>query len=309
MKKILLILALLMPLVTLAQGKFKLKEKSSREKPSWINDGNTVDYIICQAIHATDFEKAKADILSNILDDIAKSVAVTVSGEDNLLVTEVIGTDNDYLTQEHVRNTQLKVAKMPAIQGVSLANADMYWERYFNKKKQESYYNVYVRYPFSYFDRQRLIDAYNAQEATYDKRLSDLEDMYSSITSIEDVEDALNGLKLLKNDVGDEDKRIDDINVLSNKFRKVFDNISVEVVENTREHLRFHLSYNGNKIVTKSMPFFKANCATQFVATVDGDDFVVKYDCFDCYAQDTNYVDVKFRTGGRIISSRIYIKL
>ncbi len=309
MKKILIILALLMPFVTLAQGKFKLKETSAKEKPSWINDGNSVDYIICQVVRVPDFEKAKANVLSNILNEIAKSVAVTVSGEESVLVTEVMGTDNDYQTQEYVQNTQLKVAKMPAIQGVSLANADMYWECYFNKKKQESYYNVYVRYPFSYFDRQQLVDAYNAQEAAYDKRLSDFENMYSSVTSIEDVEDALNGLKLLKNDVGDEDKRIDDINVLSNKFRKIFDNISVEVVENTREHLRFHLSYNGKKIATKTMPSFKANCATQFVATVDGDDFVVKYDCFDCYAQDTNYVDVKFRTGSKVISSRIYIKL
>lgn len=309
MKKTLLILALLAPLVTLAQGKFKLKETSAKERPSWINDGNTVDYIICHALQASDFEEAKADILSNILDEIAKSVAVNVSSEDNILITEVMGTNDDHLTQEHARKIQMKVAKLPAIQGVSLANAEMYWERYFNKKKNESYYNVYVRYPFSYFDRQTLIDAYNAQETAYDKRLSDIADKFSSITSIEDVEDALNGLKLLKNDLEDDDKRIDDINILSAKYRKVLDNVSVNVIENTREHLRFNLSYNGGKITTKAMPSFKANCATQFVTTVNDGDFVVEYDCFECYAQDTNYVDVKFRAGGRIISSRIYIKL
>ena len=66
---------------------------------------------------------------------------------------------------------------MPALQGISLSKAEIYWERYIHKKTKESFYDYYILYPFSEFELQELIDAYNAQE----KAINDKIDNYRNI--------------------------------------------------------------------------------------------------------------------------------
>ena len=53
---------------------------------------------------------------------------------------------------------------MPALQGFSITKANIYWERYINKKTKETCYDYYMLYPFSPEELQELIDEYNAQE-------------------------------------------------------------------------------------------------------------------------------------------------
>ena len=164
MKRILLIaLVMMIPFCTFAQKKgFKLVEKSG-PKPEWVGQGSVKNFIIVQSEKPT-LEQVKADAMDKVRAEIASSVATNVSRiVDSYSLKEVNGDDVTTSRTMTIETTS-KIARMPAIQGVSLTKAETYQEMYRNKKTGEVYYVLYVKYPFSSFDLVDLVTAYEEHE-------------------------------------------------------------------------------------------------------------------------------------------------
>lgn len=162
MKKSLIILLLsFMPLFALAQKDFKLVESSRSQKPSWLINGGSHDAFLLQANRMSSLDDAKSAVMAELLSNIASSVAVQVTGS---IVQDVdwtaVGDREVYM--ERIKNTTTtEIAEMPALKGVSISKADVYWEKYYNKKTNESYYDYYILYPFTSYDLDKLIEEYN----------------------------------------------------------------------------------------------------------------------------------------------------
>ena len=309
MKKILIIaLALMLPLCTIAQKKgFKLIEKSGN-KPEWVGKGSVKGFIIVQSDKPT-LEEVKADAMQKVRTEIASSVATNVMRTVNSYTQKTVEGDKASTSATMSIESTSKIAKMPAIQGVSLSKADVYHELYRNKKTGEQYYNMYVKYPFSQFDLVELVTAYEKHEKEVDKKIQSFETELDNIETVEQVDDAITALGALCKEIGTDDSRYFTVEGLVNRYNAVYDNIIIEIVSNDPGKLMIRLVYNGQTITTSQKPRTKSNCASQFNVKPLGDKMVINYNSDYCYEQDDNFVEVSFRFGSKYVKEKAFFKL
>ena len=141
-------LLFLLPMNLCAQTKFKLEEQSSKSRPDWLTDNNYKGAFMVQANGMASIEDAQNAVMTSLLNQIASSVAVEVTGETVSDVNWLTDNDKDVFSQNIQSSTITRIAKMPALQGISITKAQVYWEYYVNKKTNESYYDYYILYPF-----------------------------------------------------------------------------------------------------------------------------------------------------------------
>ena len=301
-------LAMMLPLCTFAQRKgFKLIEKSG-PKPEWVGQGSVKNFIIVQSDKPT-LEAVKADAMDKVRAEIASSVATNIQRYvDSYSLKEVDG-DDVKTSKTMTIETKSKIAKMPAIQGVSITKAETYQELYRNKKTGEEYYNLYVKYPFSTFDLVELVTAYEEHEAQIDNKIKSYEQGLNEIATVEQIGDAITALGALAKEVGEEDNRYYTIEGITNRYIAVYDNIRIDVVDNYPGRLTLRLIYDGKTITSSQSPKVTSNCAEQFNVKSQDDVVVVTYNKDYCYAQDDNYVEVRYRFGSKFVKEQVFFKL
>ncbi|MBQ7532322.1 MAG: hypothetical protein IJT45_01310 [Bacteroidales bacterium] len=308
MRRLLVIaLSLVLPLCACAQKKgFKLVEKSG-PKPEWVGQGSVKDYIIVQSDKPT-LEEAKSDAMQKVRTEIAASVATNVMRTVNSYTQKVVeGNESQTNATMSIESTS-KIARMPAIQGVSITKADTYQELFRNKKTGEVYYNLYVKYPFSQFDLVELVTAYELHEKEIDDKIKGFEDGLDNIESVEQIDANILALNALEGEIGAEDARTITIEGIVKRYNKIYDNIIVDVVNKSKNKVTVRLVYNGNTIATSQKPRTSSNCATQFTVKSEGDNTVINFDSEYCYDQDDNYVEVRFKVGPKFAKEKIFFK-
>ena len=298
----------MLPVCTFAQKKgFKLIEKSG-PKPEWVGQGSVKNYIIVQSDKPT-LEAVKTDAMDKVRAEIASSVATNIQRYiDSYSLKEVDGDDVRTSKTMSIETTS-KIAKMPAIQGVSITKADTYQELYRNKKTGEEYYVLYVKYPFSTFDLVELVTAYEEHEKQIDEKIKSYEDGLGNIESVEQIGDAITALGALAKEVGNEDSRYYTIEGITNRYIAVYDNISIDIVDNSPGRVTLRLVYDGNTITSSQNPKVTSNCAEQFNVKNQGDLIIVNYNKDYCYAQDDNYVEIRYRFGSKYVKEKVFFKL
>ena len=169
MRKIFTVLILsFIPLLAFSQKDFKLVEQSQKEKPEWLTSYNHKEALMIQANRAASLEDAKNSVMTSLLNNIASSVAVQITSKTDVNVDWSVSGENDVYNEDIKTTTTMEIADMPALQGISLSKAETYWEKYHNKKTDETYYDYYILYPFTYQDLENLIEEYNKAK-TLDK--------------------------------------------------------------------------------------------------------------------------------------------
>jgi len=310
MKKTLIIaMALLIPFCAFAQKKgFKLVESNPTEKPKWVTEKERIDYIYVKNQEGSTLADAKGAAMKVIVDDISMSVAVNVEGEiiDKAMTT--IDGDNMSFQEEYINRTVTRIAKLPAIQGVTIQKADVYYERYYNKKSGEEYYLVSLRYPYSEFDRRDLIEAYNAQEKAINDDIKKYNDEVETVTSIEDISKNITCLNGIKKELEDTDTRIHKINSIINLYNDICKSIIIEVVENNPEHMAVRMVYKNRTITTSQKPSISSSCAKDFDVRYEKGICHINFDSYDCYEQDEPTIKIVFKACSSKPSKQIRIK-
>lgn len=308
MKKIVIILLLILPFVGISQKNFKLVEQSAKEKPNWIYSNQFDSYMI-QANKTTSIEEAQSIVMSSLLDKIASSVAVVVTSESTKETDWTVINDRDSYMESVKASTTLRVAKMPALQGISLSKAEVYWERYIDKKTKESFYDYYILYPFSQFELQELIDEYNAQQKAYDDKIESYKNSLPEETDIDNLLNDISEMKTLLKEFDEADSKYGKLKNVISLYEKTISNIFIDVVENVNGKLVIQLKYDEKVMETKSLPKLKSECARDFSKKHNGDKIELTFNTFDCYEQDDNYVEIRFDFGKKRLVKRINIKL
>ena len=311
MKKLVLILLLsFVHFVGFAQKNYKLVEKSAKEKPSWTTSS---DPYLFQAIKVATLEEAKNTVKSDLLTQIASSVASTISTDITVHKNEQIyGNTSDYSEDIEIV-IKTKVAKMPALQGVTLTKADIYWERYINKKTKETCYDYYMLYPFSSFELQELIEAYNEQEKVMNGKIDGYRDALDEIDNIDVLLENIAQMDRMKQDLSDDPDKCNKLKDIIKLYEQTLKNIYVEVVENYNDNdkgiLIIQLKHDEKVIKTKSLPQLRSACARDFDKKHNGNQMEINFNTFDCYEQDDNYVEVRFTFGKTKLIKKININL
>jgi hypothetical protein len=309
MRRLLIIaLAIILPSCAVAQRKgFKLVESNPSSKPAWVTANERMDYIYVKGQEAATLADAKGLAMKGVVDEISQSVAVKVEGEiiDNSVMT--INGNTSEFHEQYINNTKTKLAKMPALQGITIQKADVYYERYYNKKSGEEYYVVNLRYPFSEFERRDLIDAYNAQEKAINDKIAQLKDEVETVSSIEDINKNVAELSGLSKELGNEDARVHTINTVIGLYNEVCKSMMVEVVENRPSHMAVRIVYKDRLITTSQKPVVKSDCAMSFDVKYVNGICNVNFDSSYCYPQDEPVIKITFKAGNSKISKDIRI--
>jgi len=311
MKKFLIILTILIPFTVQAQKKgFKLVETNyPKGKPDWVTEYRS-GFFKEQTMEAATLKDAEEIVYAELLSDIAKSVSANITVNIDHSVQEYIqekGVTTTEYEETIRREANLKVSKLPELQGVMLSKGDIYYERYYNKKSKEEYYNYYLLYPFSKFELDELIEKYNQQEKAINERIGNDKAMADDFTSTEEIEDAIRDLDILVSEVGKEDSRISMISNVKNLLKSRFKDMTVEVIENVKEKVIFKLVYNGKTITSSLMPKLSSNCAERIECKKDESFFVVIFDDNYCY-DESNFIKVQFNFKGTFLNKTIYIE-
>lgn len=309
MKKLIVILAIMLPLVATAQRKgFKLVETVPSSEPKWVGAREHPDFIYVMGQEGATLAEAKNAALQGVLSDIAMSVAVNVNGDiTNQSVINVVG---DKVTYEEsvVNNIKTKIARMPAIQGIAVQKADVFYKRFYNKKTGEEYYVLYMRYPFNEFERRDLITAYNQMEKEIDEKIAKYIEDVDNVESVEDVKTSISGLISLKKELSEDDSRINQISTVVGMYNDIYNAIMMDVVESVPGKVAVRLLYNDRLIETSQKPRVSSDCATDFDISTENGLWYIGYDSRFCYQQDYPTINVVFKVGSKNLTKHIRIQ-
>ena len=267
-----------------------------------------------QANKVATLEEAQNNVMASLMSQVASSIAVQVIGEieQNIdwAVVELEGKTQEQYLEQVKNNTTLKIAKMPALQGFSITKADVYWEKYQNKKTKEYCYDYYMLYPLSSYELDELITAYNAQEKAINDKIDNFRNILAEIESVDVMLENITEMKSLIKEYGEDD--VTKYNKLKNNislYENVIGNIYIDVLQNESGKLVVQLKYDEKILKTKSLPQLKGNCARDFTKKHNGNKIEIGFNTFDCYEQDDNYVEIKFNFGKKRVVSKVLINL
>ena len=313
-KSIIILLLAVLPLIGFAQKDYKLVEQSPKNKPSWLTNGNTFGAFLIQANKVATLEEAQNNVMSSLMSQVASSIAVQVVGEieKNIdwTVVELEGKTQEQYLEQVKNNTTLKIAKLPALQGFSITKAEVYWEKYQNKKTKEYSYDYYMLYPFSSYELEELIAEYNAQEKAVNDKIDNFRNVLDEIENVDVMLENINEMKSMIKEYGEEDAV--KYNKLKNNislYENLIANIYIEVLENANGKLVVQLKHDEKVLKTKSLPQLKGNCARDFTKKHNGTLIEIGFNTFDCYEQDDNYVEIKFNFGKKRVVNKVLINL
>lgn len=316
-KNIIILILSFLPFLSISQKEYKLVEQSPKDKPAWITEGTHRGVFMVQANKMTTLDEAQSAVMLSLLNNIASSISVVVMGETvdriDWEVVELNGKTKEEYIQNITTNTTLKISKMPALQGISLSKAEIYWERYIHKKTKESFYDYYILYPFSEFELQELIDAYNAQEKAINDKIDNYRNILDEIDNIDVLLENISQMRSMKEEYKDDYVKYNKLETIISLYEKNIADIYIDVIENSNDDnigtIVIQLVHDEKVMNTKSLPQLKGDCARDFTKKHSGDKIVLTFNTFDCYEQDDNYVEVRFNFGKKRLVKKINIKL
>jgi septum formation topological specificity factor MinE len=223
----------------------KLIEKSQRKKPDWVNAVMS-NYIIMSA-RAITLEEAKRQIIPNIRKEIINSVAVYVQSSNTS--TLINKNDNGMIStvEQFVMESHSESADIPMIKDLSLSHADdFYWEKFKDKQSGEVTCVYHVKYPFSQAKRQKIVQAFNEQDARMEVLLKKVQSERETLSTTKQLYDNLNTLAKLRKYFPDNRKEMAD---LEYKFYSdLLQNIHIDVLEKSTQKIQFAVVSNNRKM-------------------------------------------------------------
>ncbi|MFI3294582.1 MAG: hypothetical protein R3Y19_01025 [Rikenellaceae bacterium] len=293
-KKAVLLLVALLPLVVSAQ-KVKVLESSSRKAPAWlVSTGN--GYFVSSNVDAS-LEGAKAmcldDIKRQIISAVAENVKMSTSQETQQITNQ---NEIEEFNEEFIAKFETRSAVVPYLNGISLSKAtDFYYQKTLNKTTGVTSYSYSVLYPFSDAELQVLIAKFNAQDKEMEQVLNDQISLLGNITSTEDIDRAMDKLLPLL-DYFFDDVRLSKTQQTYDAFKKQYSNISLELVESKPGSMTYSLMLSGRAISSAVKPTFRYNCALNVMSSSAPDNMtLVSYDNGGCIDGESNWIEVSYR--------------
>lgn len=301
-----IILFFFCPLFLSAQ--WKIVEKSKKEQPTWVG-GADRNFLIVSA-EAPTLESAKDKSLLSLKDHVVGAIATHITSQTTQRRQEIVDGNNRDYTENTTSIITSKVYNIPFVSEISLSKAyDFYWIKFYNKKTKEYKYEYHVKYRFTDFELTDLVNQFNEREKQLDEQLKEYSDRLDQITRVEEIDRALNELKAFLAEFDIDDPRRSQTEQLSNNYRQLYNYIRIQQEEGSEEKIiYFRLYLQDNPIDSAQKPQLRSNCASRLSSDMDGNLYSIKYDDSGCYADDDNFIEVRFRFGNKMVSQKFYLK-
>ncbi len=284
--------------VSMAQE--KVVEKSGK-KPDWI--GQTMPEAIIVSNNNEDLNAAQARCMEEVKKEIANSVAVNISTSSSNSIEETMYNENYSSYSKYTSEIEQIAAELPYISGISITDAETYWEKIYIKKEKKYYYRYHLKYPFHYSFRQKLINEFKRIDSQKQAKLNELEKAYENISAVEDIKKHLIELQTLKDYFFDSTRQAETTE-LERKFKELYKQITVQEIENIPGKYTFTLMLKNRTVSLASTPRLISDYATNMSISRDNSNntFVVKYDYKGCTDEDENKVKIVINLGNGSIT-------
>ena len=289
-------------------AQWKTVEKSKKEQPAWV--GGTERNFLIVSVEAPTLESAKDKSLLSLKDQVVGAIATHITSQTTQRRQEIVNGNNRDYAENTTSVITSKVYNIPFVSEISLSKAyDFYWIKFYNKKTKEYKYEYHVKYRFTDFELADLVNQFNEREKQLDNQLKEYSDQLEQITSVEDIDRTLNELKAFLAEFDIDDPRRSQIEQLSNNYRQLYNYIRIQQEEGSEEKIiYFRLYLQDNPIDSAQKPQLRSNCASRLSSNLDGNLYSIKYDDSGCYADDDNFIEVRFRFGNKMVSQKFDLK-
>lgn len=289
------------------KAQYKVEESSAKKMPEWVLSTEK-DYLIVTATGG-DIEEAKAAVIESVKRQIAQSIATRIVAESNLQTSAFESGDSFSKSQSLETSVMSRTAKLPFIGEISLSKAaDYYWERRYYRSTGRYDYFYAVKYPFSDFEMRQLVTDYQLYDKELNERLAKFGTDLDFVSSIEEIGENINNLRVFLNEFDVQDPRYNQVQILSNRYRELYDQITIDWFQEKKGIVVANLTLGGRGISTSQRPVLRSNCASQITSSFEGNALVIRYNDDNCYDEDENYIDLRLKAGNKYISERIFFK-
>jgi len=184
MKKVLFFLCtVIFPLSLLAQ--YSVTDKSGR-KPDWTM--SMEKGFIVGIGNGTAVEDAKENAMVNVKAQITTAVADHISSTSVSKTTEITANKLNELYQSFSNVITTQSGKRDYLQGVSASNVvAFYWEKLTDKQSKAVKYQYFVKYPFSQFDLDDLVEDFRKKDALLTEEMEKALGLLDTYTTVEEL--------------------------------------------------------------------------------------------------------------------------
>jgi hypothetical protein len=286
--------------------KRKVKERSERKQPGWVN-GLEKGYVIVVA-SATGLEDAQQKCLTKVKEQIISSVAENIQSSTEYFRSEQVKNNQSDFAESFQTATKTRAADIPFIKGISLTKVDAYYWEYVQEGDRMIYY-YHMKYPFSEAQLKMLIMEYEKADRALTEQLEGLLNKIDQMESLEEMSQTVKELQALAEGFIDVDPRRDKANVGIAKLKDMMKNVSVETINNTLGEVRMSLRIGEKAVTTSRKPKIRSNCAKITDVRNKGNEWVVTYSYDECYEDPENSIVAEFLTAYGKASSTFYFNI
>lgn len=295
------VIYLLLPLAALfaasvsLSAKDRLVEKSGRT-PDWIMSAGKDRFSVFA--QADDMNLARDKCLEDIKQYIVNSIAANVVSVEHSTVDSrnYDGLEEIYTT--YSSDLRTAAAKLPFLTGISLSNAvEIYWEKYRRSSDKSHYYMYYVLYPFSRFERDRLIRKFLDYDMEKYNTFLAAKDMYGRISDVSQIDAGIRQLEPLLQYFFDGVRKKETETLLA-AYRKAYSKISLVPGRHELGRFTYGLMLEGRDITCSVMPSLRSETAVALVVAPSDAGYELTYDYSLCYPSEDNYVLITYRFPG-----------
>jgi hypothetical protein len=266
-------------------------EKSEKLRPEWVY-GISNDFVIVEGVGLT-WDQAQDDALKKLKERIVSSVAVNISSETNMQVSEQTIDNMSKYSENTEVITNISTDFFNSLKGISLSKSTaFYWEKMLYPEKQKMVH-YHIKYPFSQKELNELISEWEKTDKGFTAELDALEEKIQNSVSIAEMQELLDKTKALKEIFGG--TRKSRVALFETEINQHLSSLKFEVQKQTRGQIVIKLLSSDRYFKMTSDLVFESSCASLQDKKLieDGFGLEINYDADFCYSEEKATISVK----------------
>jgi hypothetical protein len=279
------------PLSLLAQ--YSVSEKSGK-KPEWTM--SMEKGFIVGIGNATAVEDAKENAMVNVKAQITTAVADHISSTSVSKTTEITANKLNELYQSFSNVITTQSGKRDYLQGVSASNVvAFYWEKLTDKQTKAVKYQYFVKYPFSQFDLDDLVNDFKMKDQLLTDEMNKALGLLDTYSTIEELIQCQSQLSKLEAIFIDERKSKCQVGI--EKCKALLASAYLADAGSELGKVKFSIKI-GDKIVRCArVPVINSQCAQIQDRRLGVEVCEIAYRFDECYDEPGNNVKVSYSFG------------
>lgn len=292
MKKTLFFLcAVLYSMSLLAQ--YSVSDKSGK-KPEWTM--SMEKGFIVGIGNGVAVEDAKDNAMVNVKAQITTAVADFISSTSVSKTTELTANKLNELYQSFSNVITTQSGKRDYLQGVSASNVvAFYWEKLVDKQTKAVKYQYFVKYPFSQFDLDDLVQDFRMKDAALTEEMNKVLTLLDSYTTIEELIQCQSQLSKLEAIFIDERKSKCQVGI--ERCKALLASTYLADAGSELGKVRFSMKIGDKVVRCARIPVISSQCAKIQDRRLGIEVCEISYLFDECYDEPGNNVKVTYSFG------------